>query len=158
MKHTLASLSKLGWHAEFTQFWGKSGTGYGKWTVVAIQDMRRNMRLIQIGFSLLLLSAMANLLAVPVNPEREVDGSYRLHNTGLELSMQDGEQTGQRQANVRHAKYPDLPDSGSYSAQGNLGAGAQEGLRRQGKLSPEERRALRQQINEAGHDLYLQKP
>jgi hypothetical protein len=30
--------------------------------------------------------------------------------------------------------------------------------RRSGRMSPEERRALRQQINEASHDLYLQKP
>ena len=35
---------------------------------------------------------------------------------------------------------------------------AEEGLRKQSKLSPEERRALRRQINEAGQDLYIRKP
>lgn len=30
--------------------------------------------------------------------------------------------------------------------------------RRPGRMSPEERRALRRQINEAGHDIYLSKP
>ena len=34
---------------------------------------------------------------------------------------------------------------------------APEQARRPGKLSPEERRALRQQINEAGHDIYAPK-
>jgi hypothetical protein len=29
-----------------------------------------------------------------------------------------------------------------------------DGNRRQGRMSPEERRALRRQINEAGHDIY----
>lgn len=35
---------------------------------------------------------------------------------------------------------------------------AEEGFKKQSKLSPEERRALRRQINEAGQDLYIRKP
>lgn len=34
----------------------------------------------------------------------------------------------------------------------------EENLKKNNKLSPEERRALRQQINEAGQDLYSRKP
>jgi len=103
---------------------------------------------------------MANLLAVPASRERKeckVEDSYHWQNVGLEFSMQDGEQAGQRQTNVRRSTYTDAPNTGSYSAPGDFGAGTQESFRRPGKLSPEERRALRQQINEAGHDLYLQK-
>jgi hypothetical protein len=35
---------------------------------------------------------------------------------------------------------------------------SEEGFKKQSKLSPEERRALRRQINEAGQDLYIRKP
>jgi Ni/Co efflux regulator RcnB len=34
---------------------------------------------------------------------------------------------------------------------------SEEGFKRQSRLSPEERRALRRQINEAGQDLYIRK-
>lgn len=35
---------------------------------------------------------------------------------------------------------------------------SEESFKKQSKLSPEERRALRRQINEAGQDLYIRKP
>jgi hypothetical protein len=35
---------------------------------------------------------------------------------------------------------------------------SEESFKKQSRLSPEERRALRRQINEAGQDLYIRKP
>jgi hypothetical protein len=46
---------------------------------------------------------------------------------------------------------PRQPDAGRQAA---AGSGADNG-QKHGKMSPEERRALRRQINEAGQDIYL---
>jgi len=46
-------------------------------------------------------------------------------------------------------------DSSGYSGSADGRAGdAAENARRQGRLSPDERRALRRQIDEVGHDIY----
>jgi len=46
-------------------------------------------------------------------------------------------------------------NSSGFGMQGNDAAGnLVDPSRRQGKLSPEQRRALRRQIDEAGHDIY----
>jgi len=46
-------------------------------------------------------------------------------------------------------------NSSGFGMQGNDATGnLADPSRRQGKLSPEQRRALRQQIDEAGHDIY----
>lgn len=60
----------------------------------------------------------------------------------------EGEQRGARQPN------PAQDSSGSSDSEQQAGNGAE---RRGGKLSPEERRALRRQIDEAGHDIYKSK-
>jgi hypothetical protein len=47
-------------------------------------------------------------------------------------------------------------DRGREAYQGdNSPNSAQDGSRRPGRLSPDERRALRRQINEAGQDIYI---
>lgn len=51
---------------------------------------------------------------------------------------------------------PGAPDSSGYGAQGDGGA-ASDHTRKQSKMSPEERRALRRQIDEAGQDIYTRK-
>ena len=48
------------------------------------------------------------------------------------------------------------PDRGSRNYDGRSG-GQEESERKPPRLSPEERKALRQQINEAGHDIYQPK-
>ncbi len=48
-------------------------------------------------------------------------------------------------------------DRGERHDEGRSGREDGERERRVSRLSPEERRALRQQINEAGHDLYQPK-
>ncbi len=54
---------------------------------------------------------------------------------------------------------PDSPpaEQGRQRNEEGRPAQQQEGTRRPSKLSPEERKELRQQIHEAGHDIYHQK-
>ena len=55
---------------------------------------------------------------------------------------------------VERRRMQELNSSG-FDTQGNEAAGnLADPSRRQGKLSPEQRRALRQQIDQAGHDIY----
>lgn len=52
-----------------------------------------------------------------------------------------------------------MPESSGYGAAGDAQSNSQqaENMRRQSRLTPEERRALRRQIDEAGHDIYSPK-
>jgi hypothetical protein len=47
-----------------------------------------------------------------------------------------------------------LPDTSGYGTLNDNGMNSADNSRRAGRMSPEERRALRRQIDEAGHDLY----
>ena len=70
------------------------------------------------------------------------------HNGLQPGARSEGEQRGGRQPN------PVQDSSGAGDAEAQGGNMAE---RRGGKLSPEERRALRRQIDEAGHDIYKSK-
>ena len=52
-----------------------------------------------------------------------------------------------------------MPESSGYGSSGDAQSNSQqaENMRRQGRMTPEERRALRRQIDEAGHDIYSPK-
>lgn len=58
------------------------------------------------------------------------------------------------QSNSLRERKSILPDGSGFAMQGEGSAAASDYSGRQGKLSPEERRALRRQIDEAGHDIY----
>jgi hypothetical protein len=61
----------------------------------------------------------------------------------------------QRQGDGRRMRGFAFPESSGFGANGDNSSGnAGDASRRPGKLSPEERRALRRQIDEAGHDIY----
>jgi hypothetical protein len=54
----------------------------------------------------------------------------------------------------RRGRYVTLPDTSGYGSLNDNATNSGDNGRRTGRLSPEERRALRRQIDEAGHDLY----
>jgi hypothetical protein len=88
----------------------------------------------------LLLSASA--LVAQANP-----GPSRADRETIAGMRAQQESTGRNEAQtVRNFQYPESNRS------------AEEGLKKQSRLSPEERRILRRQINEAGQDLYIRKP
>ncbi|WP_019141100.1 hypothetical protein [Noviherbaspirillum massiliense] len=67
------------------------------------------------------------------------------------------EQQANRQ-NTRIRLRESLYETGDYEvARGNGMNGASDSPKKQGKLSPEDRRTLRRQIDEASHDIYTQK-
>ena len=73
---------------------------------------------------------------------------YYLTEGGAQRIPQVAEQPLQFQGRG-HAREFALPDTGGYDNETGNGEG-----RRPGRMSVEQRRILRQQIDEAGHDLY----
>ncbi|MGE5650673.1 hypothetical protein [Noviherbaspirillum sp. UKPF54] len=113
------------------------------------------MRLTHLGFFLLLVSGAAQVAAAPGMFGR-AERAF-LQNAVLDRNLQGAEQAEQRQPEQRRGRLVGLPETSGYTAQGDSGSGAQENARRQGRMSPEERRTLRRQIDEAGHDIYTPK-
>lgn len=72
---------------------------------------------------------------------------------GMDQVQRDASQREQERRRSRDAGLPD--SSGSGESADN--SAASDANRKQGKLSLEERRALRRQIDEAGHDIYSPK-
>lgn len=75
------------------------------------------------------------------------------------IYLERGQQQLQPPASDRREQRP-YPgqDSSGYGGQPDTQASkAAENARRQGRLSPEERKALRRQIDEVGHDIYAPK-
>ncbi len=121
------------------------------------------MRFKHIGVSLLLILDAAHALAEPGayrRDGRDTVRAYFLQNTTVERGEQRNEQQSQRPSERFRGRESGLPDSSGYSAPGepNSSSNSSSELnRRQGRLTPEERRALRRQIDEAGHDIYSPK-
>lgn len=95
-----------------------------------------NMLVSKIALSLLL---SANTLAAFAEP-----GQSREEREALQ-QQQNAAATNQSQA-MQGSRHPDANRS------------ADESAKKSSRLSPEERRALRRQINEAGQDIYVRKP
>ncbi len=74
---------------------------------------------------------------------------------GMDQIQRDAQQRDQERRRSRDSGLPD--SSGSGDPADNQANATSEVNRRQGKLSLEERRALRRQIDEAGHDIYAPK-
>ncbi|NEX59794.1 hypothetical protein [Noviherbaspirillum galbum] len=86
--------------------------------------------------------------------------TFRLRSIAIDRSDKAGEQPMPRAGEHRKDQYSVFPES-SGSSGGNgqdNSTTASEGNRRPNRsMSPEERRALRRQIDEAGHDIYTPK-
>jgi hypothetical protein len=94
----------------------------------------------RITISLLLMTTMVSVFANPNKNEREAARVTVEQHNSQHLNQ---DQYGRPQNNGQTVRNDNQPADGS---------------RKQGKLTPEERRALRRQINEAGHDIYSSKP
>ena len=87
---------------------------------------------------------------------REAVRAYQIQGVTLERSMPRDQFQGMPQ---ERRKPSGMPESSGYGSVGDAQSNSQqaENTRRQGRMTPEERRALRRQIDEAGHDIYSPK-
>lgn len=86
--------------------------------------------------------------------QRDLIRAYQLQYVTLERNAQQQEVQGEHPAERRTSREYGFPQSSGYGSQGD---GTPEFNRKQGRMSLEERRALRRQIDEAGHDIYRPK-
>ena len=119
------------------------------------------MQLKRFGVLLLLVSSSAAVFGEPGGQRsdaRNAVRAYHIQNAAMDRGNWQDPTPVQPQPERRRAREPDLPQSSGYGApaegQGNTAA---DNNRKQGRLSPEERRALRRQIDEVGHDIYAPK-
>ena len=117
------------------------------------------MRLSRLGFFLALALCAGTASAQPngfARPERAGLYAFRYQAGEMEQAGQGAERARQSEEG-RRGRYVTLPDTSGYGALNDNGMNSGDNSRRPGRLSPEERRALRRQIDEAGHDLYSSK-
>ena len=116
----------------------------------------------QITFSLLLLIGTASVSALANGggfSERLGGYVFYTQKAGMEQDRPESDrrvppsQEPQRQ----ERGFPETSGSGVAPENGADQSSADAGSRRRQPLSPEERRALRRQIDEAGHDIYQRK-
>lgn len=120
------------------------------------EDWFPKMRLNQIGIFLLLILGAAQALAEPGLHKQETRNGVRTYQF---FSVEKSEPAGQEEAQPVEPRRPRefaFPDNREYAMQGENQLGSV--TRRQGRMTLEERRALRRQIDEVGHDLYAPKP
>lgn len=120
----------------------------------------RKMRIKQIGFFLLLLTGTASVAAMPADGRgaRETVRAYYAQDISSDRNDARNRQAVPQPALPPRNREFNVPDSsGSGTQAGNQSGSSGEQGRRQGKMTPDERRALRRQIDEAGHDIYVPK-
>jgi hypothetical protein len=118
------------------------------------------MRLIRTCLTLLLVCG-----AAASHAGQRMDGwawsSFRLRSIAAERSDKQGDAPAPRAGEPRRDRIPVFPESsgssGSSGGQESSAAAADHGRRSSRNMSPEERRALRRQIDEVGHDIYSPK-
>jgi hypothetical protein len=93
----------------------------------------------KISFLLVLSSLTISTFAQPGQPRADRESVHAARQP-QDSSEKNGFQIG------RNFQYPESDSS------------SEEGQKKNNRLSPEERRLLRRQINEAGQDLYVRKP
>lgn len=117
------------------------------------------MRLLRLGFFVLLMLGLATASAdsgTSRRDAREAVRAYHVQSVTLERSMP--REPHQAQQYERQRQGFGVPDSSGYGSAGDAQSNQQaDNQRRQGRMTPEERRALRRQIDEAGHDIYKPK-
>lgn len=117
------------------------------------------MRPTFLGLAFLLIVGSAVVYAQSGGYGREGMRAVRAYQTQgfvFERGPQRDERQAEPELERRQSRESGTPDSSGYGTQGESAA-APDQARRHGRLSPEERRALRRQIDEAGQDLYTRK-
>jgi hypothetical protein len=114
-----------------------------------------------IGVTLLFIVGTGNAFANS-SGKREYDGYFTRFFQMQRVAVERGEQRNDSRMAApderRHGGELDRHDNGDFANQsGNSSSHVNDNSRKQGRLSPEERRALRRQIDEAGHDIYRPK-
>lgn len=122
------------------------------------------MRPSNIGVSLLLILGAAQAAAQPggyLHDGRETVRAFFTQNATVDRGDSRAEAQLRVQPERRQARETGLTDSSGYSASGEVNSASNSasdnGRRQPGRLTPEERRALRRQIDEANHDIYAPK-
>lgn len=117
------------------------------------------MRLREIGIPLLLILGSAPPIAEAgsywsdgLNAVR----TYQMPGFAMERRDQRPPPSVERGGDRRRERGVGSPDTSGNGAQGNAGDKS-DNANRQSRLSPEQRRALRRQIDEAGQDIYTPK-
>lgn len=119
-----------------------------------------NIGLKQISVCILLIAGIVDASANAGGNRRNEQRDYfmrlfQVQSADGERSSPHGEPQMQSHAERRRSREDGPPDSsGTGNQMDNSSTNPPEAPRKQGKLSPEERRALRRQIDEAGHDIY----
>jgi len=119
------------------------------------------MRLYQIGVSVLLICCAASVSADSgwfKRDTRDAVRTYQIQSASIERNEQRIEPQGQQyngdRPRGREGREYGLPESSGYGGQNDNQTSSSDNMRRQGKMTLEERRALRRQIDEVGHDIY----
>lgn len=114
------------------------------------------MRFKQSGLFFLLLLGMADSFAGADESRRdELRGAvFHTQNAALERGEASRNQQIPIQGQTGRQREFGLPETGGFSAQAERDANGSDYPRRQGRMTLEERRALRRQIDEVGHDIY----
>jgi hypothetical protein len=117
-----------------------------------------NIGLKQISLSLLFILATAEAFADPGGSrrdDREIMHAFQLQRVAVDRGEQRNEpRIAAPDERRRGAEYGRQDTSGFENRGDN---NANDNSKKQGRMSPEERRALRRQIDEAGHDIYRPK-
>lgn len=114
------------------------------------------MRFLRLGSLVLLTLSVVAASADPGYGRRDARDAvraYHIQSVTLERNLPREPQPIQPQERQRQGL--GTPESSGYSAGGETQSHQQaDNQRRHGRMTPEERRALRRQIDEAGHDIY----
>lgn len=115
-----------------------------------------NALLKKTSISILLIAGATSVFAAPGHG-RAFSGAGEPHFRN-QVADRSGFQS-ERRMNSDSSRRSNGPGSqdGNRAQENQFDNAAEQG-RKPGRMSPEERRALRRQINEAGHDIYLSKP
>jgi hypothetical protein len=123
------------------------------------EKARKTMHLDQLVISILLSVGSASVLADVGGygrSSREAVRAFQVQNIYLERGQQQLQMPSQSERRESRA-YPGQDTSGYGGQPDNQASQTADNARRQGRMSPEERRALRRQIDEVGHDIYAPK-
>ena len=120
------------------------------------------MRLNRISFLFILALGAANAFAQPIeqgrDARRDAIRAYQVQVVTMDRNPSHPQQAPvQTQQEPRRTGFGMSGSSGynsSGDSQSNQANQTNDNTRRQGRMTPEERRALRRQIDEAGHDIY----
>ncbi|HYD96203.1 MAG TPA: hypothetical protein VEC01_12820 [Noviherbaspirillum sp.] len=121
------------------------------------------MRLTRISFLFFLALGAANAYAEPGglvrDARRDAIRAYHIQAVNMDRNLPRDPVPVQPPQDARRPGIS-VPESSGYGSSGDSQSNSTqqaENMRRQGRMTPEERRALRRQIDEAGHDIYTPK-